>query len=459
MIDFSMQFPADFLWGTATAAHQVEGANSNNNWYAWESELKHIHRNQRAGIACDWWAGQRYLEDFDRAANELHNNAHRMSVEWSRIEPEPGRFDLDALDFYAKMIGALRERHLEPMVTLHHFTNPLWMEKDGGWTNPRNIEYFVRFVKRTTAALGDQVKFWCTINEPMVYATQGYLLGKFPPGKHSMGQTTLVIENMLRAHAAAYHAIKERWPDAQVGFAKHQISLKTRFPQWINLPAVRTVRHFFNEAFIEAIMSGTLRLPMRKVEIPEARDTLDWIGLNYYYRFLAAYNLLYPHKLFIEQSKPRDGIRGPGDVGEIWPEGLAEHIRWLCQTTGKPLYVTENGVADSDDALRPLHMMRSLRSVWQAINHNYLVKGYFWWTLVDNFEWAEGYDPRFHFGLYECNHETQERTKRPSADLYGEICSTNSITMDMARRYIPDKAEELFPSVNVKAEVKLPARG
>jgi beta-glucosidase len=457
MADFSMTFPAGYLWGTATSAHQVEGENTNNSWYAWEtSGPGHIFENQQSGLACEWWNG-RYAEDFDRAV-EMHNNALRLSIEWSRIEPEPGVFDHDALARYGQMIGALRERGLEPMVTLHHFCNPLWLEKDGGWTQPGVVARFEGYVRHVIDALGDQVTMWCTINEPMVYATLGYLLGRFPPGKRSMPATCRVIEHMLRGHAAAYHAIKELQPDAQVGFAKSQISLQTRFPKCINQGAVNTVWNFFNAAFVEALMTGRLRLPLRHVDAPEARDTLDWIGLNYYYRFLVFYHLLAPQRFFLQQTKPRDGIQGPGDVGEIWPEGVYEHIQWLYETTGKPLYITESGVPDADDSLRPLHIVRSLRSVWQALNNNYPVKGFFFWTLVDNFEWAEGYDPRFRFGLYECSHKSQARTKRRSAELYGEICEANALTGAMVQRYLPDQVDELFPGVDVQAEVELPPR-
>lgn len=457
MVDFALTFPAGFLWGAATAAHQVEGSHTNNQWAVWETTPGHIYQDQKAGLACDWWNG-RYVEDFDRAA-EMHHNAHRFSIEWSRIEPERGKFDNAAIEHYAQMIEALRARGMEPLVTLHHFTDPLWIDKIGGWTNPETVRRYERFVRLVVEELGSGVKMWCTINEPMVYATQGYLLGRFPPGRTNPGQTYKVAENMLRGHAAAYHAIKNISSAAQVGFAKHQISLKMRRPALFHWPAHHLVRQTFNRAFVEAILTGELKFSGRKkVEIPEARDTADWIGLNYYYRFLVGFNLLRPRQLFIEQTRPRDGILGPESVGEIWPEGMFEQLRWLGERTDKPLYVTENGVADADDTLRPLHMVRSLRSVWQAINFNYPVKGYFYWTLVDNFEWAEGYDPRFRFGLYGCDYETQARTRKRSAELYGEICAANALTADMVRRYVPDEANPLFPGVEVQAEVQLPAR-
>jgi beta-glucosidase len=453
MVDFTMQFPAGFLWGTATAAHQVEGGNTNNNWHAWE-QAGRVYQRQTHGLACDWWNG-RYEEDFDRA-EALRNNAHRFSIEWSRIEPEEDRFDDRAIAHYADMIAALRARGLEPMVTLHHFTDPLWLSEQGGWLNPETPARFARFVRVVVEALGGDVRLWCTINEPMVYASQGYLLGRFPPGKRSVRAMFRVAEQLLRGHAAAYHAIKAVAPEAEVGFAKHQLSLRTPWPHALHAGALRLVRNTFNRAFVLALTTGELRLPMRRVEVPQARDTLDWIGLNYYYRFQVSFHPFYPHQVFLRQTPPRDGIRGPGDTGEIWPEGLLEQIKWLYKTTGKPLYVTENGVPDPDDAIRPLHMVRSLRSVWKAVMHSYPVRGYFYWTLVDNFEWAEGYDPRFRFGLYACDPVTQERTARPSATLYRDICAANALDSETIRRAIPaHEFDALFPGVEVQPRVTL----
>ncbi len=457
MVDFTLTFPPGFLWGAATAAHQVEGQNDNNNWAAWERTPGHIYQDQTAGRACDWWDG-RYVEDFDYAA-AMHHNAHRLSIEWSRIEPQPGEFDDAALAFYADMIAALRERGMEPLVTLHHFTDPLWIADSGGWANPATIERFAEFVRVAVEALGDRVTLWCTINEPLIVATQGYLLGRFPPGKHNLRQTFRVVEHLLRGHAAAYRAIKGVQPGAQVGFAKHQIALTTRRPALLHRPAHDTIRHVFNRAFVDALITGELRLPLYRADVPEARDTLDWIGLNYYYRLLVGFSPLKPGQLFIEQRMPPDGIPGPdATVGEIWPEGLREQIAWLGRRTGKPLYVTENGVPDPDDSLRPLHLVRSIRSLWKALTHDYPVRGYFHWTLADNFEWAEGYDPRFRFGLVACDHATQARSLRRSGELYGAICAANALTAAMVREYVPQHVDDLFPGVEVQDEVRLPAR-
>ncbi|RPJ01843.1 MAG: glycoside hydrolase family 1 protein, partial [Chloroflexi bacterium] len=191
-INLSLTFPVDFLWGVATAAHQVEGGDPPNNWTTWEQTPGHIFQDQRAGKACDWWGG-RYEEDFDRAA-ELNLNALRLSVEWSRIEPTRGKFNSAALDHYNRVIAALRQRGMEPMVTLHHFTDPQWIVDLGGWTNPETVRRYERFARLIMDELGHGVRMWCTINEPMVYATQGYLIGQFPPGQRNLKRAYHVAE-------------------------------------------------------------------------------------------------------------------------------------------------------------------------------------------------------------------------------------------------------------------------
>ncbi|HEC34513.1 MAG TPA: glycoside hydrolase family 1 protein, partial [Chloroflexi bacterium] len=184
MPEATFHFPPDFRWGTATSAHQVEGNNTNNDWWAWEQVEGHIKEEHRSGLACNWW--QQAEGDFDRAA-EMGQNGHRLSVEWSRIEPEEGRFDDAALGRYRAMLRALGERRIEPMVTLHHFTNPLWLAEMGGWENPRAVPLFERYVARVVEALGEFCDLWCTVNEPNVVAFLGYVMGVFPPGKQDFG--------------------------------------------------------------------------------------------------------------------------------------------------------------------------------------------------------------------------------------------------------------------------------
>jgi len=214
---------------------------------------------------------------------------------------------------------------------------------------------------------------WCTNQRAEVYAAQGYLLGRFPPGKRNVRAMFAVAENMLRGHPSPTMP-SNRSSRRPRSLRQASDQPEDALPARAASRALRLVRWVFNRAFVVALTTGELRLPLRRVQVPEARDTLDWIGLNYYYRFQVSFSPLYPQRVFLNQTQPRDGIRGPGEVGEIWPEGLFEQIKWLCKTTGKPLYVTENGVPDPDDALRRLHMVRSLRSVWKAIMHNYPVR-------------------------------------------------------------------------------------
>ena len=445
MIDSTLhQFPPGFLWGTATAAHHVEGG-QRNDWSRWEAVPGHIHRDQKAGDACQWWEG-RYAEDFDRAA-ELHNNALRLSIEWSRIEPDAGRFDAAALDQYRTMLKALHARGLKPMVTLHHFTNPLWFADSGGWANPAAVGYFGRYVRYAVERLRDLCDLWCTLNEPLVYATQGYSFGVWPPGMRDRAALASVIVNLARAHAAAYHAIKEVQPAAQVGFTTHVIGLSPAPPALLNRAAVSVVDRSFNRAFPLALRNGVLRLPgSRAVQIPEARGTLDWIGLQYYQWFEVGFDLRAPQSFFLNQRPPRAGLVGPAPWGGIRPEAIFDQIKWLDRALNHtPIYITECGVPDPTDALRQEYLVQTVRAVWRAANFNFPVRGLFVWSLVDNFEWDKGYDPRFSFGLYAVDFKTQVRTARRSASLYAEISEQNGLSAAMVARYTPHLSETLFP--------------
>jgi beta-glucosidase len=215
-----LPFPDGFRWGAATAAHQNEGNNCNNNWSEWEQTQGRIWHGEVCGASTNWWNLEVAAQDFDRAA-DLGMNSLRISVEWSRIEPEPGAFSAEALAHYAEMIRLLRQRNLEPMVTLHHFTDPLWLVREGAWENPVVADYFARFTARVVDALGSEVNLWCTINEPVVYAFMGFKEGLFPPGGASLPRAIKVLRNMLLAHGRAYRTIHRLQNDACVGLAHH----------------------------------------------------------------------------------------------------------------------------------------------------------------------------------------------------------------------------------------------
>jgi beta-glucosidase len=440
----TLHFPAGFLWGCATAAHQVEGGNVND-WWRWEQQPGRIFQNQRAGQACQWWDG-RYAEDFDRA-KAMHNNALRFSVEWSRLEPEQGQWDERALDHYRQMLLALQARGLRPMITLFHFTLPLWLADKGGWLNPETPTWFARFAGWVAAGLGNLCDLWCTLNEPMVYATSGYLFGAWPPGQKNLRAASTAAVNLIRGHVAAYHAIKKASPSAQVGFAKHQITSLPYKPAWIHAPASRTIIYYFNEAFILAFRDGHSKFTgVGRVQLPEAKGTLDWIGLQYYQEFRSGFDLRSPATLFATQRQPKDMPTGPHTWGGLNPGGILAHIRWLTTALDNtPIYITECGVPDPTDSIRPGYLAESVVAVWKAVGFNFPVRGFFFWSLLDNFEWVEGYDPRYSFGLYQTDFASQARVARPSAAFYGEICQANAISAAMVVQHAPTVLAKLFP--------------
>jgi beta-glucosidase len=441
MTQVTLAFPKGFLWGTATAAHQVEGNNKNNQWWAWELELGRIAQNHKSGLACDWWGG-RWREDFDRAA-ETSQNAHRLSIEWSRIQPLPDRWDEDALDRYRDLLRGLRERGLLPMVTLHHFSNPLWLEETGAWENPETPALFEKFVRKTVDALQEYVSWWCTVNEPNVYAALAYQMGVFPPGKKDARAYLRVMENMLRGHARAYAAIHEIQPTAQVGLALQYRSLRPQ-KSWLPLDGWVTgfQAHHFNELTPRVLVNGKVTTGLGVLNIPEAKGTQDYLGINYYTRDYVSFSPFQVGDLFAKRAFRKEAVLSDTKFIANEPEGFYEALQWASRF-GVPVMVTENGVEDATDRLRPRYLVEHIHQMWQAINHNLPVKGYFHWTLVDNFEWERGWTQRF--GLWELDVETQTRRKRPSADLYAEICRANALTSEMVAKYTPEISDELFP--------------
>ena len=442
MAQATFHFPRGFLWGAASAAHQVEGNNTNNNWWAWEQQAGRIKEGHKSGLACDWWSG-RWREDFDRAA-EGGQNAHRLSVEWSRIQPAPDRWDEHALDRYREMLRGLAERGMTPMVTLHHFSDPLWLAEKGGWENPEAATSFVPFVRKVVEALQEYTNLWVTINEPNVFTAQAYSLGDFPPGKRDLQAAMSVMTNLARGHAAAYHAIHELQPTARVGIA-HQYRgfLPSRPGNPLDRLATSLQDGVFNNAFPQALASGVLRLPFKRIQIPEAKGTQDFLGINYYTQDLVAFSLSAPGELFGRRFfAPDADLSGTGFIANR-PQGLYQAIEWGRQFN-IPILITENGVEDAEDTMRPRYLIQHLHQVWRAVNFNFPVKGYFHWCLVDNFEWERGWTQRF--GLWELDVETQARRKRPSADLYAEICKENGISSEMVARYAPELFEKMFPN-------------
>jgi len=405
----SRRFPNGFLWGCATAAHQVEGGNHGCDW--WEFERRGgIKTGESADPACDHY--HRFREDF-ALLRRLNNNAHRLSVEWSRIEPEPGEFDTVQIAHYREVLSELRAQGMAPMVTLHHFTSPIWFARRGGWAAPEAVEAWLPFVRRVARDLGDLVALWCTINEPNIYAYQGWLTGEFPPGRRGdLVGALRVLANLRRAHEAAYRELHRLTPDVPVGLAHHE---------WVLEPARPDRRR---DRLAAAIGRGFMgRWPVGGRLRPVLEAPADYVGLNHYTGSLVAFDLRRPGEGFGRRLNP-PGVPVSDFGWAVRPPWLRSSLLAL-RRLGKPIYVTENGIATADDRVRVRFLGDVLEQLWGAIQEGADVRGYFHWTSLDNFEWHHGYSMRF--GLIAVDLRTQERTVKPSGWLYAEIAGRNAL--------------------------------
>jgi beta-glucosidase len=435
-----LSFPSGFLWGVATSSYQYEGQNTNNQWYAWEQSGR-IKTGDSCGLASDWWA---HAEQDFNVAQAMGLNALRLSLEWSRIEPRVGVFDAQALDRYRQMLQGLRERDIQPLVTLHHFTDPLWFAERGAFLSPDAEARFSAYAARAVQELGDLCNFWCTINEPNSYSVAGYVTGDYPPGRRGDLLGALRVQAaMARAHAAAYRTIHSLQPEASVGWAQHFMIFDAARPQSRLDQLVAGFADWgFNDFFPHAVREGSTILPLGPLmgDLRSVRGSCDFVGINVYYRDLVKFDPGNPSELFGRRSIAGGAPVGDppveGLLGEIYPDGIRRIARRMAHDLGKPIYVTENGVADRSDRLRPWELATAVRSVHQAIQDSVDVRGYFHWSLVDNFEWTEGWGQRF--GLIELDPQTQERRPRRSAELYAAIAHANALSPEAVREYAPD---------------------
>jgi len=399
----SYTFPAGFLWGAATSAHQVEGNNIHSDWWAWEQQGRR-GEERRSGTACNQW--YLYPQDF-ALAKELGHNAHRFSLEWAKIEPQEGQFDESALNHYEKVFQELGKNHLLPFVSLHHFTNPQWFTLKGGWEKAANVEYYLRYVEKVIQRFGCYANFWLTINEPLIYAFLGWVFQKWPPRKKSLKLALSIINHQISAHNQAYDLIhriqKEKNIQTYVGLAKNYIYiLPYRGP--VDWGLAKGLDYAWNHYFIQ-----------------RTRACSDFLGVNYYFSNQVDFIPNFPYYRVVDLGRERS------DLGwEIAPEGLREGLVRL-KKYHLPIYITENGLADARDEKRAEFIRSHLKSVGEALEAGVDVRGYFHWSLIDNYEWAEGIGPRF--GLVDIDYQTQKRTVRPSAYFYKKICQTNQLPL------------------------------
>lgn len=403
-------FPEGFLWGAATASHQVEGGTVND-WSEWEKHnatrlakesVNHFGQlpcwervqkeatnpaNYLSGSSTDHY--RRFEEDFD-IAKSLNHNVYRFSLEWGRIEPEKGVFDTNELEHYKSVILALKERGLEPFVTLWHWTLPLWLRDEGGLIAKDFPDYFARYTEEVIEALGSEIHFVVTLNEPDVVTSHSYLKGAWPPQQKSIVQFLRATFSLIKAHKKAYAITKRMYPDIQVGIAKHNVYFEVAKKNVWNTFLKKIAGSIWNHWWLNRI-----------------KHFQDFIGLNHY------------HRNVIDGWYGKNPNEVVTDFGwEFVPESLTGALTDLI-TYGKPIYVTENGLADATDELRQQFIPRAIAAIEKALEQGADVRGYMYWSLLDNFEWDKGYWLKF--GLIAVDRTTFERTIRPSARIYADL--------------------------------------
>ncbi|OGZ46118.1 MAG: hypothetical protein A3C84_05230 [Candidatus Ryanbacteria bacterium RIFCSPHIGHO2_02_FULL_48_12] len=416
-----------FFWGAATSAHQVEGGNTND-WSLWEKKhaaalakkastrewpehLLHAYpspleeQNYISGRACDHY--HRYEEDFD-IAKSLGHNAHRLSIEWSRIEPEEGKFNEKEIEHYRQVIKALRARGMEPFVTLWHWTNPLWVAKRGGWERKETVRAFLKYVERVTREYKDLVQFWMPLNEPGTFVGMSYIQGAFPPQKRlAFFTANRVFKNLMRAHRETYSVIHQIAPEARVGISHYAVYMMPYEDTLLNRWLVRTLDYIRNWRFLDSV-----------------DDANDFIGIQFYHTDRIKFSPLFNGRWgFIDVKNENTRVT---DMGwDVYPEGMYYLIKRAAQYK-KPIYVTENGIADAKDIMRTQFIHDHLSWMQKGIVEGVDVRGYFYWSLLDNFEWDKGFWPRF--GLVEVDYHTLERRVRKSAWDFKKIIEGESGT-------------------------------
>lgn len=422
-------FPEHFRFGSATAGAQVDGGDRNNTWYAW-AQAGHIKDGSDILRADDHW--NRYREDVALLA-QMHHRVYRLGLEWSRIEPEEGRFDASAIAHYRDLLSRLLRNHIQPLVTLQHFTYPLWLDRAGGFETERAVPYFERYTRYVVEQLGDLITDYITINEPNVFLLNGYVAGVWPPGRKNPGLAYRVFVVLSHCHMAAYRIIhrvrraKGFAGKTMVGVANHlRVFDPLRKGRTLDSYLAEKEQFFFQDAFTDYMSNGTLPAPARYF-VPGGREGhyCDFIGVNYYSRNIVnALDL----KTFVRPDRPVN------DLGwEIYADGL----RILCEQFYKrfhlPIWITENGVCDNNDVLRVRFIAEHLQAVRRAIDHGARVERYYHWSLLDNFEWLEGESARF--GLVHVDYKTQERTIKKSGRFYAQICAEGGCSEELLRAY------------------------
>lgn len=439
----NVRFPKGFLWGVATSAYQVEGSPladgaGPNIWHRFSRVPGRVRDGATGDVACDHY--NRYPEDL-AIMDDLGVSAYRFSVAWGRIMPEGrGRVNAKGLGFYDRLVDQLLQREIVPFITLYHWDLPLALEDRGGWLNEDVAHWFGDFASLVAQALGDRVPYWVTINEPSVITEKGYVLGTYAPGHRNPAEAPVVARNLLRAHGHGVNACRAG-TKGQVGIA---VSLQPKHPATqsrADVAAARRADVFRNTQFLDAIllghsppelpaMFGETWCPLSTADMTLVHQPIDFLGINYYTRVVVADD----DESLPTRSEPVTVPDAPRTLmgWEVYPDGLHEVLTKVAERYGSiPCFVTENGAAFTDppvtdgtvrDPERVSYLREHLRNALRARTDGVDLRGYFAWSLLDNFEWNSGYSQPF--GIVHVDFETQKRTLKESAHFYAEVIRT-----------------------------------
>jgi beta-glucosidase len=416
-------FPAGFLWGTGEDAYQHEGGNDRADWYAWErSDPRPFADGSVSGACVDFW--NRYEEDFARASAD-GQNFHRIGIEWSRVEPTPGCYDESAFGHYRLMLESLKAKGMRVAVNLWHFTLPAWAAAAGAWENPDTMMRWEAYTAECGRRFGNLVDYWSTMIDAQIYVLRGYFTGEIPPLKHDPAAGVRVLATLAVAHGRAYRILKPY--GGKVGMI-YFFSLCQSGGNPLDAFVTGQFDRIFNWDLPDALHTGRLRVaitgvPQLDETIPEAAGTLDWLGVNYYYREIIRFN---PKAQGLVDRGPAPGA-ALTDLGwEIYPEGMYRLCKALQRRyPGVPLMITENGIADRTDEKRPRFILDHLAWVHRLLSEGCPIASYSYWSGTDNLEWLDGFTPKF--GLYRVDLRTMERLETASARLYRFIATSNRL--------------------------------
>lgn len=445
----SHSFPAEFLWGAATSAYQIEGSPlaegaGPSNWHQFCREVGRIDNGDTGDLACDHYL--RYRDDVDIMAN-IGLNAYRFSISWSRILPEGrGRINHKGLEFYQRLTDCLRAQGIQPFATLYHWDLPAALEAQGGWAHPDSAHWFADYAHVLFQHFHDGIPYWATLNEPWVVAHAGYVEGSHPPGVRSLDTAPRVTHNLLRAHGLAVQAFRADGA-GKIGLVVNLEPKHAASSDPADVTAMARAHAYMNRQFLDPALLGAYpdempdifgsswpRFPERELEL--IREPIDFLGINYYSRSVV-------------RDDPSGDLCGVSRVyqteaehtamdWEVFPEGLESALLWVQRRYGNiPLYVTENGAAFEDpsaregivhDPRRVDYLRRHLIAASKARDKGVDLRGYFAWSLLDNFEWTHGYAKRF--GIVGVDFATQRRFLKESARFYADVIRSNGATLD-----------------------------